>query len=253
MLCPSSLKRINHLTSCGGNSLYLFFHICSLVYYASGLLDSQWLDWLIKLRLVLYPLLLGWIVTSRWLYVLNFKPVYRPEKPFIKIWLFPADSTYVYCVTGNREGIFLKFSVLFRSVSGGHPPVSYPEVHDRLCLPDGTPDPGGGCFPHWILQGSTRVLCLHSKDGQVLSGKPGLPLGCAGHLWPYDPEELFQGWPDVLHASRGPARALQLPQPHPARALPRARTRAFPRPRPRPPQAWLPVLRPVRRPSPEDI
>lgn len=157
------------------------------------------------------------------------------------------------------EGIFLKFSVLFRSLSGGHPPVSYPEVHYRLCLPDGTSDPSGGWLSHWILQGPTFVLCLHSKDGQVLSGKSGLPLGCAGHLRPYDPEELFQRWPDVLHASRGPARALQLPKSHTARPLPYACTHAFARPRPRPRprsrplQAWLPVLRPVRRPSPEDV
>lgn len=148
------------------------------------------------------------------------------------------------------EGIFLKFSVLFRSVSGGFP-VSYPEVHYRLCLPDGTPDPSGGWLSHWILQGPTFVLCLHSKDGQVLSGKSGLPLGCAGHLRPYDPEELFQRWPDVLHASRGPARALQLPKSHSARTLPYACTHAFAWPRPL--QAWFPVLRPVRRPSPEDV
>lgn len=153
------------------------------------------------------------------------------------------------------EGIFLKFSVLFRSVPGGRPSVSYPEVHHWLCFPDCTPDASRGWFSHRILQGPTCVLCLHPKDGQVLSGKSGVPLGCAGHLWPHDSEELFQRWPDVCHTSWGPARALQLPQSHPACTLPCARTHAFtcPRPQPQPLQTWLSVLRPVRRPSPEDI
>lgn len=169
MLCPSSLKRINHLTSCGGNILYLFFHICSLVYYASGLLDSQWLDWLIKLRLVLYPLLLGWIVTSRWLYVLNFKPVYRPEKLFIN----PALTGWLCVCLMCDWRLWRNFpKILCRlQVSVRWPP---PSVVSRSARP--TLSPWRHTWPRRWMVSTLNFARPYARTLPALKGRPR-PVG----------------------------------------------------------------------------